>query len=113
MSVPYLGNALKGWVKKTNITVISQSVVDHETVESESIGSYPANFQPMPAAKVARKTEEQRTWTWWSLIIRDKTILLKTDDIIQDDSGQKFRIEQANDWRSSGFTKYEAVEDYT
>lgn len=113
MGVPYLGNALKGWVKKTNITVITQSVVDHETVESEIPATYPANFQPMPAAKVNRKPEEQRTWKWWSLIIRDKTVLLTTDDIIQDDAGRKFRIEQANDWRESGFTKYEVVEDYT
>lgn len=113
MPVPYLGNALNGWVKKTNITVITQSVVDHETVETESDVTYLANLQPMPAAKVARKPEEQRTWTWWSIIIRDRTILLVTDDIIQDDAGRKFRIEQANDWREYGFTKYEAVEDYT
>lgn len=113
MGVPYLGNALKGWVKSTNITIITQTVVDHETVETPATVTYQANFQPMPAAKVARKPEEQRTWKWWSIIIKDKTVLLTTDDIIQNDSGKKFRIEQANDWRSSGFTKYEAVEDYT
>jgi hypothetical protein len=112
MPVPYLGNALKGWTKNANITVITQTVVDHETVESESAFSYPANFQPMPAAKVNRKPEEQRTWKWWSIIIQDKNFLMKTDDIIQDSAGRKFRIEQANDWRESGFTKYEAVEDY-
>ena len=113
MSVPYLGNALKGWTRKTNITVVTQTVVDHETVESVSDVSYPVNFQPMPAAKVNRKPEEQRTWKWWSIIINNKTVLLKTDDIIQNDSGQKFRVQQANDWRESGFTKYEVIEDYT
>lgn len=112
MPVPYMGNALKGWVKTTDITIITQTAVDHETVETESSVSHPANFQPMPAAKVNRKPGEQRTWKWWSVIIRDKIVLLKTDDIIQDDSGKKFRIEQANDWRKSGFTKYEALEDY-
>lgn len=113
MPVPYLGNALKGWTKKTNIKVISQSVVDHETVETPTPVSFPANFQPMPAAKVNRKPEEQRTWKWWTVIIKDKTVLFSTDDIIQDNSGREFRIEQANDWRESGFTKYEVVEDYT
>lgn len=112
MPVPYLGGAMKGWTRKTNITIISQSVVDHEVVESESSVSYPANFQPMPAAKVNRKPEEQRTWKWWTVIIRDRTVLLTTDDVIQNGPGKKFRIERANDWRSSGFTKYEAVEDY-
>lgn len=113
MTVPYMGGALKGWVQTTNITVVTQSVVDHETVEAESNVSFPANFQPLPAEKVNRKPEEQRTWKWWSVIIQDKTVYFSTDDIIQDDSGQKFRIEQANDWRKSGFTKYEVVEDYT
>lgn len=113
MPVPYLGNALKGWVQTTSITIITQSVVNHETIENESIIPLPANFQPMPAAKVNRKPEEQRTWKWWSVIIRDRTVLLKTDDIIQDDTGREFRIEQANDWRKSGFSKYEVVEDYT
>lgn len=155
MPVPYLGNVLKGWAKKTKITVITQTVVDHETVESKSDNVYLANFQPMPAAKVNRKPEEQRTWKWWSVIIKDKTVLFSTDDIIEESFGKffgfvsydeptpynnvvgfisydndtlqganflrygtdlsarKFRIEQANDWRSSGFTKYEVVEDYT
>lgn len=112
MPIPYLGNALKGWAKKTDIKIITQTVVNHETVESESDVSYPANLQPMPPAKVNRKPEEQRTWKWWSVIIQSKTILLSTDDKIVDESGRQFRIEQANDWRSSGFTKYEAVEDY-
>ena len=161
MPVPYLGNALKGWVKKSNITVVNQSIVDHETVESLSTSVYQANFQPMPAAKVNRKPQEQRTWKWWSVIIRDRTVLLTTDDIIQEvfrttgkylgfldydgtlsesyisglisyfeslppgaqflrydpiplyELGKRFRIEQANDWRESGFTKYEVVEDYS
>lgn len=112
MTVPYLGSALKGWAEKTNIRVVTQIVIDHETVESESDIFYPANFQPMPPAKVNRKPEEQRTWKWWSLIVQDKTLLLETDDKIIDDSGRQFRIEQTNDWRKSGFTKYEVVEDY-
>jgi len=113
MPVPYLGNALNGWVRKSDITIITQTVVNHETIEVETDVTYPANLQPMPAAQVNRKPEEQRTWKWWSVIIKSKIVLLKTDDIIQDSTGAKFRIEKANDWRSSGFTSYEAIEDYT
>lgn len=112
MSVPYLGGALKGWTQKTSIKIITQTVVNHETVESESDVSLPVNFQPMPAAKVNRKPEEQRTWKWWSIKIMDRTILLKTDDIVISSTGKRFRIEEAGDWRSAGFTNYEAVEDY-
>lgn len=112
MTVPYLGNALIGWTTKTDITVITQTVVNHETVEAGTTTIKDVNFQPMPAAKVNRKPEEQRTWKWWSIIIKSKTVLLKTDDKIKDSSGKTFRIESANDWRESGFSKYEAIEDY-
>jgi len=112
MPVPYLGGALKGWTRKTTVKVIVQSVVNHETVETPTEKPYPANFQPMPPAKVARKPEEQRTWKWWSVIIRDRTVLLKTDDRIIDAEGFIYKIQQASDWRTSGFTKYEAIEDF-
>ncbi len=113
MPVPYLGNAMKGWTRRSNITVITQTIVDHEVTEAESVIVIPANLQPMPAAQVARKPEEQRTWKWWTVFIIDRNIFLETDSIIQDETGQQFRIEKAHDWRTSGFTKYEAIEDYT
>ena len=112
MSVPYLGGVLKGWTPNTNVKIITQSVVNHEVVKTEVDKIYPANLQPMPAAKVNRKPEEQRTWTWWSMIIKDRTIILKTDDLIIDPSGQVYKIQSANDWRTSGFTKYEVIEDF-
>ena len=111
MPVPYMAGALRGWTRKTNVLVITQSVVNHQTVESSSPKTLDINFQPMPAAKVNRKPEEQRTWLWWSIIIKRGPIL-KTDDIIVRASGQRFRIQSANDWSESGFTKYEAIEDY-
>jgi len=112
MPVPYLGNAMKGWTTKTSFKQVVQSIVDHEVVETETYKTYPANLQPMPAAKVNRKPEEQRTWSWWSIIITDKVLLFATDDILIDPSGRRFKIQSANDWRTSGFTKYEAIEDF-
>jgi len=112
MPVPQLAGAVKGWTKKRTIKVITQSIVDHRTVETESTITKPMNFQPMPPAVVNRKPEEQRTWDWWSVIIRDRTVLLKTDSIIIDSYGRSFRVQKANDWRESGFSKYEVIEDY-
>lgn len=114
MSVPNLSGAVRGWTKQTTIKVTTQSVGAGGIVsESTSSITAPMNFQPMPPATVARKTEEQRTWSWWSIIIRSRTVLLKTDDIVVRANGQEFKIEKANDWRESGFTKYEAIENYT
>jgi len=113
MPVPYLGNVTKGWSRKTSIKVETQSVIDHEVVTSEKDKEYQANFQPVPAAKVDRKPESQRTWKWWSVIVRDKTVLFKTDDIFIDAYSQRFKVQSASDWRKSGFTKYEVIEDFT
>lgn len=112
MPVPNLQGAVKGWTRITTIKVETQSVVDHRTVTISQDITAPMNFQPTPSAKVSRKPEEQRTWKWWSLIIRDFKLLLKTDDIVIDRYGRQFKIESADDWRSSGFTKYEAYENY-
>lgn len=112
MPVPYLGNAIKGWTRKTPVKIVTQSVVDFQTVESTADAILDVNFQPMPTWKVNRKPEEQRTWIWWSIIIRNNSVNLKTDDIIIRPSGQRFRIQSGNDWTQSGFSKYEAIEDY-
>lgn len=113
MPVPYLGHVLKGWTRKTPVKIITQTIVNHQTVESDPDPvKLDINFQPMPAWKVNRKPEEQRTWIWWSILIRNPTIILKTDDIIIRPSGQRFRIQSGNDWTESGFSKYEAIEDY-
>ena len=112
MPVPYVGNAIKGWTRKTNIKIVTQSVVDFKTVESTTDAKLDINFQPMPAWSVSRKPEEQRTWKWWSIIIKNTSVNLNTDDIIIRPSGQRFRIQSGNDWTESGFSKYEAIEDY-
>lgn len=112
MPVPYLAGAVKGWTRKTQVKIITQTVVDHEVVPVELDGKYNINLQPSPPATVNRKPEEQRTWKWWSIILRDKKVLLKTDDKMISPSGKVFKIQSATDWRPSGFSKYEAIEDY-
>lgn len=112
MAVPNLRRAVRGWVKTQTAQVTTQSIVNHRPTETTSSITAKMNFQPMPPAQVNRKPEEQRTWKWWSIIIQSKTVLLKTDDIIVDENGLSLRVEKANDWRTSGFSKYEAREDY-
>lgn len=110
MAVPYLAGALKGWTTKTSVILITQSVVNHQTTEAETATILDINRQPVPAARVNQKPEEQRTWKWWSFIIKQGP-LLKTDDIIIIDS-IRYRIKSSSNWSESGFTKYEAIEDY-
>ena len=111
MSVPYMSGALKGWTKKRTATIVTQSIIDHETFESETNEILDINIQPMPARQVDRKPEGQRSWQWFSIIIKNGPYL-NTDDVIIIDS-LRYKIEKGNDWRASGFTKYEAIADYT
>ena len=111
MAVPYMGKTLKGWTKKTNVKLVTQSIVNHKTVDTEVSIVLTCNFQSLKAAIVNRKPEEQRTWIWWSIIVTEGQ-LLKTDDIIIKDS-VRYKIQSTNNWTESGFQKYEAIEDYT
>ena len=110
MAVPYMKKTLNGWVKNTNVVIITKSIVDYEEVETETATTLKINKQPVPQTKVDRKPESQREWKWWSFIIQGET-LLKVDDIIIVDS-IRYRIENISNWSESGFTKYEAIEDY-
>lgn len=111
MPVPYLAGALRGWTTPHTVQVVTKSIVDYELQETTTEITLDCNFQPMPAATVNRKPADQRTWKWWSIFVK-RGQLLKTDDIVVRESGLRFRIMSANDWSESGFTKYEAIEDY-
>lgn len=111
MPVPNMRGAFRGWTQKTNVDKVTQTVVNHKTVEVKESIVLDCNFQPMPTAQVNRKPEEQRTWKWWLINVKDGE-LLQVDDIIIKDS-KSFRIQNFNDWSESGFQKYEAIEDYT
>jgi hypothetical protein len=113
MRVPYLGNAIKGWTKPIACLVVVKTVVDHEVVETPSEITLNINYQPMPSVQVSRKPEEQRTWKWWTFIIKNPTIQLKIDDVVTIGS-LTFRVQSGlSDWTTSGFSTCEAIEDFT
>lgn len=112
MKVPYLGGAVKGWTRPIVCLLVVKTVVDHQVVETPSTVTLDINYQPMPAAQVNRKPEEQRTWKWWTLIIKNPTIMLEVDDVLTIDS-YTFRIQSFSNWTTSGFSGAEAIEDFT
>ena len=105
-----MSGALKGWTKKTPVKLVTQSIVNHKSVEVLTDATLDINKQPMPAREVSRKPEMQRSWVWWSFIVKNGPYLATDDIIIISDV--RYRIIKGNDWSESGFTKYEAIEDY-
>lgn len=111
MKPPYIEGALKGWTAELLVTFVMKTVVDHQVTDVTTSAVVDINYQPMPPAQVARKPEEQRTWIWWTLIIKGPAPLLKTDDMVSV-NGLNFRIQNARDWRTSGASIYEAIQDF-
>lgn len=117
MAVPYMANTLKGWTTKRTIQKMQQTVVNHKpTVSIVATYSVDINIQPVPQYKVDRKPDVQRTWKWWSIIIKNPPSsngepLFKTNDIIVVNN-IKYKIQSGSDWSESGFEKYECIEDY-
>lgn len=107
-----MSGAFAGWTETKTVTVVTKTVVNHRVSESESDKTVDISLQPMPPERVARKPEEQRSWKWWSLWIREGRQSLKIDDIITVD-GTPYRIAVVSDWSAAQYQNYEAVEGYS
>ncbi len=112
MPVPYMGRALRGWVSTVQIKKVKQVIEDSEVGEVTSEESYRANFQPMSAQNIQRVPAEYRGRKLWTVIVHDKNVYFKLNDIIEDPAGIKYRVEFAKDWRSGGYTEYGVMQDY-
>lgn len=110
MPIPKVGGALKGWMKLRLVTNIVQTVVAHQTVNTPSTTTLRMNKQPMPSEKVNRKPEYQRSWKWWTILIKGG-LLFNIDDKFTVD-GIDFKIEVVGDWTEGGYQFYEAIEGY-
>lgn len=110
MPVPFLGNAMKGWTYPKYVTFVTKNVVDFEVVEDIVTEQVDMNLQPIPANELERLPEEQREWSWWSLIITGGPALSMDDKITVDDI--TYRVVRRSNWSQSGFKKYKCVEDY-
>jgi hypothetical protein len=110
MSVPYLGNALRGWVKLKEVYITEKKVVNHQTVTTETKIRLKINKQPTPRTVVNRKPEEQRSWKWWNILVQNGR-LLNIDDKIKIDN-KKYVVMSIADWSESGFQNYETIEAF-
>ncbi len=123
MSVPYVRSAIRGYCKTTSVQLSTQVLAGYLATETLTDMTLRANFQPMPKTQVDRKPLEQRTWSWWTILVEMRTatitatgVVISTprmnvDDIVVRD-GQSFRIQSITDWDEVGYVMYEATEDF-
>ena len=110
MSIPNLRGAMRGWTRTLSGYTVAQTVVDHIPTEVKTAVTIKGNLQPTPAQEVDRKPESQRSWRWWNLIQTSGDELF-IDSIVVFGS-IRYRVNNKSDWHSSGFRKYQLIEDY-
>ena len=111
MSFPDVSDALWDLTEPTTLRVVVQTVTDFEGVEvQQAPETFDASLQPLKAQQLLVKSEGERRWRWFTIVTEK---VLKLDDVIQDDEGNKYRVRSAQNWKQAGFYRYEATEGPT
>jgi hypothetical protein len=112
MAVPNVSGAFRGWTKKRQVRLVTKIVVNHLVQSNAQILSMDLMIQPLQPEKVRRKPEEQRSWKWFSVIMKASNQELPIDSQIWVD-GIAYKIESRQPWLEAGYRRYEATQDYT
>ena len=108
--LPNMKEALRGWTKRVQFTIIKKTVSDFDVQENTiATPMISAIIQPVSPQKLLLKPEGQRRWKWWQ-IWTDTHMLLQLDWILKDNKGKTYRIMEFTDWKDSGYYAYELVE---
>jgi hypothetical protein len=111
MAIPNVSGALRGWLTKREVYIITKLVVEHRVVFAALVVIMPIMAQPLQPAKVARKPEEQRTWKWFEIITKRGELELKIDTQVWI-GGLGYKIESIQPWDEGGYRRYEATQDF-
>ena len=112
MSVPIVSGAFRGWTKRREVRIVTKTVVDHLVQSIAQIVMMDIMIQPLQPEKINRKPEEQRSWKWFSIIMKARNIELPIDSQVWVD-GIAYKIESRQPWTEAGYRRYEATQDYT
>lgn len=112
MPIPNVSRALRGWTKPQSVRIVTKTVVNHIIQQTAEIITLDMMLQPLQPEKLRRKPEEQRSWKWYSILVKASGRELKPDDQIVV-GGIAYRIDSRQAWTEAGYRRYEATEDYT
>lgn len=112
MPIPNVSRALRGWTKPQSVRIVTKTVVNHIIQQTAEVITLDMMLQPLQPEKLRRKPEEQRSWKWYSILVKASGRELKPDDQIVV-GGIAYRIDSRQPWTDAGYRRYEATEDYT
>lgn len=105
---PNVSDALGGWTEPLELIKISQSIVDYEKVETETIINAQGMLQQFSTQQLMTKPEGQRSYQWWMLHTLEN-IELQTSDHIKID-GLSYKVMQKNHYLRNGYFEYHIIE---
>lgn len=110
MSLPKIQFALNCWQEPITMTKVTQSIVDHQTVNTKELITFKGVVQPLTAEALKIKPLETRSWEW--LMIHTRTAVeLSTNDLVELD-GKKYKVMFDKNYSRNGYYEYHLVKDY-
>lgn len=112
MSIPNVSGAFRGWTKRRAVRIVTKQTVNYLIQQIAELVTMDIMISPLKAEEVNRKPEEQRSWKWYSFLVKGNTRELPIDSQLLVD-GLAYRIESRQPWKEAGYRRYHATEDYT
>lgn len=110
-NLPYIEDALDGWMQDMTIKLVTKTIVDYQVVETTTEQNILAVRQPYTTRQLMVRPEGQRAWQWEKLHVKHSDSF-NLDDIIYFGSKQ-YRIFGVNEWAQFGYIEYDVVQHYT
>jgi len=112
MSMPYVGHVLNGWTMPYKCYFITQTIKNHVPVNIALVKTLRLCLQPLTPEEVRRKPENERSWKWYSVLVKSSEKEMNTDDLLYA-KGIIYRIDTAQPWNDTGYRRYHATQYYT
>lgn len=109
--MPQMVAAFQGWMSKITIGIITQTVVDNFTQDTQTDITFQGTVQPLSPRQIALKPEGQRAWEWLQIHCFSGNLNLHPNDRIIYNSEQ-YKVMADNDYSLNNYIEYHLVRDY-
>lgn len=109
--MPNMAETLTGWEIPLTLVKVTQSIIDGDSVKTETLINFLGVWQPLRDEQLQFKPEGQRSWEWIWIHAKSGSLNLSTQDkVIFND--KRYKVMSVKDYSLNGFIEYELVRDY-
>ena len=109
--MPNMAETLTGWEVPLTLVKVTQSIIDGDSVKTETLINFLGVWQPLRDEQLQFKPEGQRSWEWVWIHAKSGSLNLSTQDkVIFND--KRYKVMSVKDYSLNGFIEYELVRDY-